>query len=159
MSFSWSTIEDLAFNLCLFFGFTIRAFRCIFFLNLCPNKIHNRPFVHEPGATWKHFNYIFFLVSFSWEYHWRPCIQLVPIFWFPIRAFPCIYFLDLWPSKSKNRPFLCMKHAATWKHFKYISFWWVYHGVPLKTLHSTCAYFFGSPLELLMHIFFWTFAK
>ena len=153
--------------------------------------------MHEHAGTWN-ISITFLFGEFLMEYHWRPCIQLVPIFWFPIRAFDayffeplpnksitghlcmnmrphetfqlhfflvsmswstiedlafnlCLFFgsplelsmhifLDLCSSESKTGHFV----QWTWghmKYFNYISFWWVSHGVPLKTLHSTCAYF------------------
>ena len=153
--------------------------------------------MHEPGAIWN-ISITFLFGEFLMEYHWRPCIQLVPIFWFPIRAFPCISFwtlcqvnpkqailcMNLGPHETFQLHFflvsfswstiedlafnLCLfsgsplelsmhilldlcqvnpKQAiCAWtcghmKHFNYISFWWVSHGVPLKSLLSICTYF------------------
>ena len=54
------------------------------------------------------------------EYHWRPCIQLVPIFWFSIRAFDAYSFEPL-PNKSITGH-LCMNMRPHRNISKYISF-------------------------------------
>ena len=101
----------------------------------------------------KHFNYI----SFWWVSHGVPlktlAFNLCLFFWFPIRAFHAYIFGTFAQVKSKLGH-LCMNMGPHENTFNYISFWWVSHGVPLKTLDSTCANFLVHALELLMHIFF-----
>ena len=148
VSFSWSTIEDLAFNLCLFFGSLLDLSMHIFSEPLL-KLIHNRPFVDEHGATWN-ISITFLFGEFLMEYHWRPCIQLVPIFWFPIRAFDA-YSSEPLPNKSITGH-LCMNmrpHETFQLHFFLVSFSWS----TIEDLAFNLCQFFGSLLELLMHIF------
>ena len=138
VSISWSTIEDLAFNLCLFLGSPLECLMHIFF-GPFPNKIQNKPFVHETWGHMKHFNYFSFLVSISWSTIEDLAFNLCLFFRFTIRAFDAYVFGPV-PSKFKAGHFV-HEPGGHMKHFNYISFWWVSHGVPLNTLHSTCAYF------------------
>ena len=67
--------------------------------------------MHEPGATWN-ISITFLFGEFLMEYHWRPCIQLVPIFWFTIRPFDA-YSSWTFAKLIHNRPFV-HEHGATW---------------------------------------------
>ena len=121
-----------------FFGFTIRAFDANFFEPL-PNKSITGHLCMNLGPH-ENISITFLFGEFLMEYHWTPCIQLVPIFWFPIRAFHAYLFEPL-PNKFHNRPFCAWTwgHMKTFQlHFFLVSF---LMEVPLKTLHSTCAYF------------------
>ena len=214
MEYHWRTLHSTC---AYFFGSLLELSMHIFFEPL-PNKSITGHFVHEPGATWKHFNYHFFLVEFLMEYQLNtlhstcayffgsPLELSMHIFFEPLPnkfitghfvhepgatwnisitflfgwvshgvplktlhstcayflvhyySFRCIFSFEPLPKLIHNRPFV-HEHGGHMKHFNYISFWWVSHGVPLKTLHSTCAYFFWFNIRAFDAYSFWTFAK
>ena len=106
--------------------------------------------MHEHAATWN-ISITFLFGEYLMEYHWSPCFQFVPTFWFSNKVFVAYFFAPYSNHSITGHLYMNKEpHEIFQLHFFLVSFSWS----TIEDLAFNLCLFFGSPLELLMHISF-----